>query len=110
MKQALLLSALFCLSVSVYPGVNSSPVSTVKASENIPTPTELFSELINLASIPVDIELKEADVPNLEARISHHKKYILYNVSFIEKINQLSGDKWCMLTLLAHETGHHVLG
>jgi hypothetical protein len=57
-----------------------------------------------------NFELKAADVLNIEASISHKKRYILYNPSFINWINSVTKDKWAVMALMAHEIGHHVTG
>ena len=47
---------------------------------------------------------------NVEASITHRKRYILYNPSFINWINNATKDKWAAIALLAHEVGHHLNG
>ena len=57
-----------------------------------------------------DFELKEANVLNIEASISHRKRYILYNPTYITTLNNLTKNKWAVMALLAHEVGHHLNG
>ncbi len=76
----------------------------------IPSVEQLWEEIINVADIESSLYLREADVLNLEASVSHRKKYISYNPSYVSWINSVTGDKWAALTLLAHEAGHHLKG
>ena len=71
---------------------------------------EMLSEIMNVTGLQPNFELKEANVRNIEASISHHKRYILYNSSFIDQIHSLTKDKWAIMALLAHEVGHHLNG
>jgi len=55
-------------------------------------------------------KIKAADVPNVEATIKHHERYILYNPGFVNKVNEVTKDKWASIFILAHEVGHHLDG
>ncbi len=55
-------------------------------------------------------KIKVADVPNVEATIKHHERYILYNPGFVNKVNEVTKDKWASIFILAHEVGHHLDG
>lgn len=83
--------------------------STITAT-TIPGVEKLWQEVINVAGAEYDLYLRAADVLNLEASVSHRKKYISYNPSYINWINSITGTKWATLTLLAHEVGHHLKG
>lgn len=71
---------------------------------------EMLQQILNVVAVNEGFELKEAGVLNIEAKISHKKKYILYNPSFISELNNTANDKWAVIALLAHEVGHHVKG
>ena len=71
---------------------------------------EMLQQILNVVGVNEDFELKEANVLNIEAKISHKKKYILYSPSFISELNNTAKDKWSVIALLAHEVGHHVKG
>ena len=70
----------------------------------------MLSEIMNVLGLKANFELKEARVDNIEAYISHRKRYILYNPSFISWINKATNNKWAAMALLAHEVGHHLSG
>jgi hypothetical protein len=71
---------------------------------------QMLSEIMSVVGLQANFELKEANVLNIEASISHKKRYILYNPSFINQINSLTKNKWGAIALLAHEVGHHLNG
>jgi hypothetical protein len=81
--------------------------SSIKITSNI---HEMLLEIMNVTGLQANFELKQADVLNIEASISHRKRYILYNPAFITSITNLTKDKWAAIALLAHEVGHHLNG
>ena len=54
--------------------------------------------------------VKEAHVPNVEAKIRHRERYILYNPEFVNQVNTVTKNKWASIFILAHEVGHHLEG
>jgi Zn-dependent peptidase ImmA (M78 family) len=60
--------------------------------------------------LETNIKIKEAHVPNVEAKIRHHDRYILYNPEFIKQVNEATRNKWASIFILAHEVGHHLEG
>ena len=54
--------------------------TSMKITSNI---HEMLLEIINVTGLQANFELKQAEVLNIEASISHRKRYILYNPSFI---------------------------
>ena len=70
----------------------------------------MLQEIINATGLHTSFELKEANVLNIEASISHRKRYILYNPTYITSLNRISKSKWAVMALLAHEVGHHLNG
>jgi hypothetical protein len=114
MKQVLFF---FLLIAGLSGSVQAEPVniSTKKnygdsLATDISTMQQLLQEIINTTGVDIDLHLREAEVLNLEASVSHRKKYISYNPSYINWLNTTTGDKWAVLTLLAHEVGHHQKG
>jgi hypothetical protein len=70
----------------------------------------MLNEIMDVVGLAPNFELKEAKVDNIQASISHRKRYILFNPEFINKISQATGNQWAAKTLLAHEVGHHLNG
>ena len=116
MKQATLLAvciAITCFSLAS--PTNSNYGSQVKLSVDsslikISTIQSMLQEIINATGLHTSFELKEANVLNIEASISHKKRYILYNPTYINSLNKISKNKWAVMALLAHEVGHHLNG
>jgi len=117
MKQAIVLAAFIVVSCSCFAkpvadvsaySINKSYTDTVTLK--ISGMNEMFAEIINVAGLQHDYELKEADVLNIEASITHGKKYILYNPTYIATLTNITKNKWAAMTLLAHEVGHHLNG
>lgn len=95
--------------------------ATAKSMQSTGLPADsatLRSEFINNAMMDIlkvtglhaNFELRAAKVRNIEASISHRKRYILYNPQFIDWVNHTTADKWGTIALLAHEIGHHLNG
>ena len=114
MKQAALLAAFIAVVSTSFasPGKNDCPIKNYNDTALIKALNiqEMLQEIINATGLQQNFELKQADVLNIEASISHRKRYILYNLAFITTINDLTKNKWAVMALLAHEVGHHLNG
>ena len=117
MKQATLLAVLIAItSFSFARSANNNcrPVTTPLLVDTslmkISAIQSMLQEIINATGLHTSFELKEAKVLNIEASISHKKRYILYNPAYITSLNRISKSKWAVMTLLAHEVGHHLNG
>ena len=116
MKKATLLAVLIAIvsfSFADPVSVNSEyeikiPVDT--SMMKISDVREMLQEIIDITGLQTDFQLKEANVLNIEASVSRRKRYILYNPTYISTINNLTKNKWAVMTLLAHEVGHHLNG
>jgi len=108
MKQATFIAIFIALTV-VAVAAPTKPYSD-SASHSIPEPQDMLSDILSVTGLQQNFELKAADVLNIEASISHRKRYILYNPAFIDWINNVTGNKWGAMALLAHEVGHHLNG
>ena len=71
---------------------------------------KMLSDIMQVTGSKTPFELKEAEVLNLEAKLSKKKRWILYNPAFMSWINSATHDKWGTMALLAHEIGHHLNG
>ena len=88
------------------PGIYSAEA----ISSSIPGTREMLSEIMSVIGLAPNFELKEGKVENVQASISHRKRYILYNPDFISWLNNTTNDKWAAIAILAHEIGHHLNG
>lgn len=113
MKQAILIAALIAATHTCF-AQPSAPDNAITYSDtvtvNIPGTDQLLLQILNSTGLKPNFELKEADVLNIQASVSHRKRYILYNPSYITWLNKLTRDKWATMALLAHEVGHHLNG
>jgi hypothetical protein len=71
---------------------------------------KIVTAIMNAVGLKPNFTLRPAKVTNLEAFVSRHKRYILYNPEFISWLNNATKDKWAVIALLAHEIGHHLNG
>jgi hypothetical protein len=71
---------------------------------------KIVSNIMSAMGLESNFKIKEAHVPNVEAKIRHHDRYILYNPEFIKQVNEATRNKWASIFILAHEVGHHLEG
>src|SRR3954465_14441219 len=67
----------------------------------------MITDIIAVIGLKPNFEIMEGDVDNAAAVIYEGKRYILYNASFINRLNATAGNKWASISILAHEIGHH---
>ena len=107
MRQICLLAALLTIVQFSFARVSQGLPETFSTS--MPA-QEMLSEIMGVVGLTANFELREAKVPNIQASISHRKRYILYNPDYISWINNATNDKWAAIALMAHEVGHHLNG
>jgi len=117
MKRAILLAVLFTAFHTSHaqpvnrelendaPKIDNDTISV----QSLMTP-RMLAEIMNVVGLQQTFELKEGKVMNIEATVSHGKRYIYYNPSFMSWITQVTRSKWAAIALLAHEVGHHLNG
>ena len=54
--------------------------------QKIPAVDDMLQEILDAVGLGYNFELKQADVLNIETSISHKKRLILYNPSFIASL------------------------
>lgn len=116
MKQAILTATIllvayasFAQPISSSFHLTSPPNGDSLSVQNTMT-QEALSVIMSVVGLQQTFELKEANVLNIEASISHGKRCILYNPQFIDWINKVTRSRWASIALLAHEIGHHLNG
>lgn len=99
--------------IVVAESVTAAPVSN---STNLPffnnaaDAEKIVAGIMEAMGLESNFKIKAAHVPNVEAKIRHHERYILYNPEFINKVNNATRSKWASIFILAHEVGHHLEG
>lgn len=71
---------------------------------------KIVAGIMNAMGLECNFKIKVANVPNVEAAIRHHERYILYNPEFVNQVNSVTKNKWASIFILAHEVGHHLEG
>ena len=114
MKQAIVLAAFIVAVLSCFAksdvnstGHSKSYKDSISYSLNASEMDQMLADIITVAGLQSNFEIKQANVLNIEASISHRKKYILYNQDYITSLANITKNKWTVMTLLAHEVGHH---
>jgi len=93
------------------PGIRLNSGSTNLPFFNSSVDAEkIVAGIMDALGMEGNFKIKMANVPNVEATIRHHERYILYNPEFINKVNAAARDKWASIFILAHEVGHHLEG
>jgi hypothetical protein len=75
------------------------------------TANGIINEIVHVMGLESGFKVKPSHKAlNIEAVISHKKKYIIYNPSFMNWVSNATNDKWAAIALFAHEIGHHLNG
>lgn len=114
MKQAIVLATFIVAVISCFAksdvsssGHSKSYKDSTSYSLNASEMDQMLADIISVAGLQTNFEVKQANVLNMEAAISHRKKYILYNQDYITSLAKITRSKWAVMALLAHEIGHH---
>src|SRR5258708_231500 len=98
MKQAALLIALTAI---VHLGFSQSDfINNTQLPQHpirMPEMQQMLDDVISVVGLQPGFQLREAKVLNIEATISHKKRYISYNPEFIKQISDLTNDRWAIL-------------
>ncbi len=126
MKKPAILTIIFILLVTVSQAQNltdkkqviteSVAVSAVTNTVDLPffasssDAEKIVAGIMNAVGLEGNFKIKVANVPNVEATVKHHERYILYNPEFVTQVNSVTKNKWASIFILAHEVGHHLEG
>ncbi len=65
--------------------------------------------IVESMGLPLRFEVRSGPVPNASAILTKDgKRLIIYNVIFMEEIKKKSGQYWSLISIMAHEVGHHL--
>jgi hypothetical protein len=71
----------------------------------------IITDIMDVVNIQQNFTVASTtQVDNAAAVVYQNQRYILYNPSFINKLDKVANDKWASISVLAHEIGHHLLG
>lgn len=70
----------------------------------------LIKRIVDASGLKKNFEVRAAPVPNAAAVVVEGQRYILYNPGFATELGRMNGRIWTLLSVLAHEVGHHLNG
>ncbi len=65
--------------------------------------------VVELLPLPLNVEVKAANVPAITAAVSGDRRLILYDTYFLERLGRADSTDWAAWGMLAHAVAHHVL-
>ena len=72
---------------------------------------EAVSKIVQYTGLsPNFIVVSDKKINTAIAYLKNNKRYIAYNPTFIEKLNDKTATNWAAVSVLAHEIGHHLSG
>jgi len=92
--------------------------NSVKATTNTGLPSfnssgdaeKIIAGIMDVLGLQANFKVKTGNIPNVEADIRHHQRYIIYNPDFVTQVNKVAKNKWASIFIIAHEIGHHLNG
>ena len=71
----------------------------------------IINDIMDVSNIQQNFRVEATtQVDNAAAVIYQNTRYILYNPSFIDQLDNAARDKWASISVIGHEIGHHLLG
>lgn len=71
----------------------------------------IINDIMDVSDIQQNFTVESTtQVDNAAAVIYQGVRYILYNPSFINDLDNIAKDRWASISVLGHEIGHHLLG
>jgi hypothetical protein len=85
--------------------------STAMGFSSVSEARSIISNIMNAVDMQQNFQvMSTTQVDNAAAVIYQGTRYILYNPSFINQLDNVANDKWASISVLGHEIGHHLLG
>jgi len=97
-------------------GVINSNAGTTTSNADLPDfnssedAEKIIAGIMDVLGLQPNFKVKTGKIPNVEADIRHHQRYIIYNPEFVSQVNKLAKNKWASIFIIAHEIGHHLDG
>jgi hypothetical protein len=97
-------------------GIIKSDVVTTTTNTDLPgfnsseDAEKIIAGIMDVLGLQANFKIKTGNIPNVEADIRHHQRYIIYNPEFVSQVNKLAKNKWASIFIIAHEIGHHLDG
>jgi hypothetical protein len=85
--------------------------STAIDFSNVSEARSIINDIMDVSDIQQNFKVEvTTQVDNAAAVIYQNVRYILYNPSFIDQLDNAAKDKWASISVIGHEIGHHLLG
>ena len=85
--------------------------SLINSFSSISEARTIISDIMNVVNQQPNFQVvSTAQIDNAAAVTYQGQRYILYNPSFINQLDNAADDQWASISVLAHEIGHHLLG
>jgi hypothetical protein len=116
MKQAILFAVGLTVSICSFAQINTAVEGSLRPEEiksviiDDAAVQNIVGQIMSVTGLQTNFTLKESKVRNIEASVSHRRRYILYNRDFLSQIMTATNSKWETVALFAHEVGHHLNG
>jgi hypothetical protein len=86
-------------------------VSPAMGFSSVSEARTIIGDIIDVVDVQQNFKVvSTTQVDNAAAVIYQNQRYILYNPSFIDQLDDAANDKWASISVLGHEIGHHLLG
>jgi len=71
----------------------------------------IISEIVAVSGLPQNFSVSSASVPDAAAVIhNEQERWVLYNINFMQEMEEKTGSQWAAYSIMAHEIGHHLSG
>ncbi|MCW3079355.1 MAG: hypothetical protein JWR87_785 [Segetibacter sp.] len=85
--------------------------STAIGFSSVSEARSIINDIMDVSNIQQNFKVEATtQVDNAAAVIYQNIRYILYNPSFIDQLDNAARDKWASISVIGHEIGHHLLG
>jgi hypothetical protein len=89
---------------------SENPEEPVKTFQSSAFAREIIHNILNVVGLKPNFEIRAANISNAAAVNYGGKRYILYDPTFMDKIQNAAKTDWAGISILAHEIGHHLNG
>jgi hypothetical protein len=85
--------------------------STASGFSSVSEARSIINDIMDVSDITQNFKVEATtQIDNAAAVIYQNIRYILYNPSFIDQLDNAARDKWASISVIGHEIGHHLLG
>jgi len=85
--------------------------ATVMGFSTVSEARSIIGDIMNAIDMQQNFQVvSTSQVGNAAAVMYGGTRYVLYNPSFINQLDNAANDKWASISVLGHEIGHHLLG